>query len=447
MKKLPSAIKRKSALLLIVLLILSFSQLEAQGIQFASSDLATAINMAKQQNKLLFIDMYTDWCGPCKMMEKEIFPLEKVGQLYNENFICCRINAEKTVGPDLVKKYEVEGYPTFLFITPEGDLIAKGIGYKESPDPFIELGRSAIHKKEINFSVSKMRERYEDNKNNKEFLATYIPQLDSLGLKIELESVLNQYCKILKTPLDADFNLLIKYVFKVNSGAFDFLLENQVAAYQYFNPDSLFPNEKYSKQVQFEGIFNNIIIEGMMDAIAKKNVDEFNQAIARSKKMDHHSPKFPLSISAFSAQFYTRMQDTVAAIRELHHFSDTLLPAILPVASSLDSLEAIQHQTSKGNYLAYLAHITNVTADKFLRYSKLNSDFQKALSLSQQSLKLKPNEPEYLNTSARSYYLLKNKAQAIKIQQQAIEYSKDNKSINEKLVSQLADMQAGKEII
>lgn len=429
--------------------IFSIHQIHAQGIQFATTDLATALDLARQQNKLVFVDVYTDWCVPCKEMEKTIFPQAQVGQLFNENFISCRVNGEKDKGPDIVKKYEVGGYPTFLFISPDGELVAKGSGYQGSADPFLELGRTAIRKKAMNFSVSQMKRSYEKNKTNKQFLAAYIEVLDSLELKNEVTSLLDQYCKMIKIPTGSDYNFLLKHVFQANSAAFDILLNHQAEAYHYFNKDSLFPGNPSTKQFQFESRFNNPVIETIMDAISTRDEQKFSQTISKDRKIDHQNPKYPLTLFSFSTQFYKTMKDTVSLLKLLQHFSDTLLPAVLPMASSLDSLYAVQVQDSslKGSYITYLANTMDNAADKYLLNSRKKSDYQKALTLSKQVLTLVPDKAGFLNTSARAYYLLKEKEQAIQLQKQAIKLSENNQSLHNRFTSQLADMQAGKKII
>ena len=52
----------------------------AQGVEFRDISFAGALKAAKAENKTVFMDCYTSWCGPCKMMTNDIFPQEKVGK-------------------------------------------------------------------------------------------------------------------------------------------------------------------------------------------------------------------------------------------------------------------------------------------------------------------------------------------------------------------------------
>ena len=97
-----------------LVLISSITFSNAQGITFFKGTFNEAVSKAKEENKLLFIDFYTTWCAPCKMMDANIFPNEEVGEYFNDRFVSIKIDAEKGEGIDLVKKYNVKGYPTSL---------------------------------------------------------------------------------------------------------------------------------------------------------------------------------------------------------------------------------------------------------------------------------------------------------------------------------------------
>ncbi|MGO4709461.1 thioredoxin family protein [Chryseobacterium sp. 2TAF14] len=101
----------------------------AQGIKFEEGNFKSILAKAKKENKLVFIDAYAVWCGPCKLMVKNIFPLKPVGDYYNANFVNAKIDMEKGEGIDLAKKYNVKVFPTYLFINGDGEEVHRTIGY------------------------------------------------------------------------------------------------------------------------------------------------------------------------------------------------------------------------------------------------------------------------------------------------------------------------------
>ncbi|MDE6377402.1 MAG: thioredoxin family protein [Duncaniella sp.] len=86
---------------------------------------------AVSEGKLLFIDFFTEWCGPCKRMASQVFPTKEVGDYMNAKFVAIKIDAEKGEGPALAKKYGVKAYPTFIICNADGSAIGEFAGYKE----------------------------------------------------------------------------------------------------------------------------------------------------------------------------------------------------------------------------------------------------------------------------------------------------------------------------
>ena len=112
-------------------------------IAFDKSNWSTLLAKAKKENKLIFVDAYTEWCRPCIQMAKDVFTLDNVADFYNKNFINVSMDMEKGDGPELVKKYKVQAYPAFLYINGDGKLVHRDGGYQEAP-AFIKAGKAAL---------------------------------------------------------------------------------------------------------------------------------------------------------------------------------------------------------------------------------------------------------------------------------------------------------------
>ncbi|WP_027380588.1 thioredoxin family protein [Chryseobacterium daeguense] len=138
----------------------------AQGIKFEDSNFATILAKAKKENKLVFIDAYASWCGPCKLMVKNIFPLKSVGDYYNANFVNAKIDMEKGEGVDLAKKYNVKAFPTYLFVDGNGEVVHRTLGYVEEND-FIQFAKDAG---DPNKRLTALKQKFENGEKDPAFL-------------------------------------------------------------------------------------------------------------------------------------------------------------------------------------------------------------------------------------------------------------------------------------
>ena len=113
-------------------LYLLLTSLHAQpppGIRFFTGTWQDALVEAKRQNKPVFVDVYTNWCPPCRRMAREAFPDPKLGKTYNARFINYQVNAESGEGIDVARSYAVASYPTLLYVAPNGELMQRAVGY------------------------------------------------------------------------------------------------------------------------------------------------------------------------------------------------------------------------------------------------------------------------------------------------------------------------------
>lgn len=116
-----------------------------EGIKFVEENWAKARAEAKKQNKLIFLDAYTSWCGPCKMLKRNTFPDKEAGEFFNKNFINVALDMEKGDGPAVAQTYQVNAYPTLIITNADGNLITYTRGYIDARQ-LIEFGKHGLSK-------------------------------------------------------------------------------------------------------------------------------------------------------------------------------------------------------------------------------------------------------------------------------------------------------------
>lgn len=114
------------------------------GIQFTDEAWAAILKKAKAENKIIFLDAYASWCGPCKLLQKNVFTRADVGEIFNKNFINVKVDMERGEGPQLARQFPLEAYPTLFFIEPSGKIVRKVVGYR-TPEQLIALGKSVLN--------------------------------------------------------------------------------------------------------------------------------------------------------------------------------------------------------------------------------------------------------------------------------------------------------------
>ncbi|WP_284461651.1 thioredoxin fold domain-containing protein [Chryseobacterium sp.] len=137
-----------------------------ESIQFQELPFKDIIAKAKKEKKLVFLDAYASWCGPCKMMEKNVFTQKSVGDYFNASFINARFDMEKGEGREIAAKYGVRSYPTYLFLNGEGELVSQNSGY-------MEAGMFVTMAQDINSPGNKkgsLKERFANGEKDPEFL-------------------------------------------------------------------------------------------------------------------------------------------------------------------------------------------------------------------------------------------------------------------------------------
>lgn len=197
-----------------------------QGIEFFHGTFQEALNKANSENKKLFVDVYTSWCGPCKKMAKTVFTQAKVGEFYNKNFICFKINAEKGEGPQVREKYSVSGYPTLMFLNADNGEVVKKMTAGLDAQMLIEFGKSVLT---VNDNFAELKAKYQKNELNKEELYQYLVHLKSRELDKEIKSAFDKYFVMAANDEISEslMNMIPEYTFNSDSEAFQYLVKNR----------------------------------------------------------------------------------------------------------------------------------------------------------------------------------------------------------------------------
>ena len=164
-------IKRRCFVLCALFLSLCCS-LKAQHreIAFEHTTLQEALKKATAQNKILFVDCYTDFCGPCKVMAATVFKTDSVADFFNKTFVSLKLDMLSEDGKKCAAVYKVGAYPTFLLLDGTGKEIYKFVGGQPA-DKFMAQIRSGVDPKNRFLSMNKT---YASGKYTDAFMQEYI---------------------------------------------------------------------------------------------------------------------------------------------------------------------------------------------------------------------------------------------------------------------------------
>lgn len=115
---------------------------QEKGIHFEKGTFTEAVAKAKRENKKVFVDCYTLWCGPCRYMSANVFTADSVGDYMNPQFVSIKIDMEHGEGPELQKTFKVQGYPTFLLLDADAKELGRFMGMSPVSQFIEQVGRA-----------------------------------------------------------------------------------------------------------------------------------------------------------------------------------------------------------------------------------------------------------------------------------------------------------------
>lgn len=235
---------------------------EQKGIQFEQGlSWIQILKKARKEHKYIFVDCFATWCGPCKSMDANVYPLDSVGILTNKNFISVKVQCDVTHGDNatvrswykdaqnLMNQYKITAFPSFLFFSPNGKLVDIATGYHNAED-FLMLTRQALDPSQQYYTLL---ENYKHGSLAYKEFPTLAAKARNFNDKIVLSKVANTYVH--------------DYLGKLNDSAFctknnfDFILtydrdiissKDRAFDWYYNHPkvvDSIMKNEGYAKSI------------------------------------------------------------------------------------------------------------------------------------------------------------------------------------------------------
>ena len=367
---------------LIILSVLSFAQ---EGIKFETSDFKTILAKAKKENKLIFLDAYTTWCGPCKLMAKNIFTLKSVGDHYNANFVNAKIDMEKGEGIDIAKKYDVKVFPTYLFIDGNGELVHRTVGYVPEKE-FIQFAKDASDPSK---RVAALKERFEKGEKDPEFLKNLV-NLTAFTETDYAGKVFEQYITAkANTPLAADDMQML----------FMTLKNSESPAYKIFK-DKKADLLKFMPEKSYEATDKSLKI----NTVIKKAYNE------ESKTYDEN-------------KFIEGTKDFLTKDEAVKYLSKIKAGKALK-DKDIATYEKLTLETYK-DYTNFNSNELNSIAWNFFENVTNKSSLETALKWAQESVKQSENSAN-TDTLANLYNKLNDKANAKIWAEKAIELAKKN---------------------
>lgn len=255
---------KKTVVLSLMMLFLASAVTGQSGIRFTEGSWAELLAKAKEENRLIFMDAYATWCGPCKKMAADVFPQEEVGNFYNAMFLPVKIDMEKGEGIALARLYNVRAYPTLLFINWKGEVVHKSVGGRQA-EGLIELGKEAL---DDTRNFRSLERAYHADPDNSEKVMAYATALQKSYDK-SYNEVIASFLKekpadFLKSPLG--WEIISKFIEDPSSEAFAYFVANKAAF------------EAIAGKPEVESKLDKTIQMMIGQALRKKNAEAMEEA-------------------------------------------------------------------------------------------------------------------------------------------------------------------------
>lgn len=439
-------------LICLTISLLASTQIFSQGIIFLQNDWQNVLMQAKAQKKLIFVDIYTTWCGPCKEMDKKTFTDVSVGDKFNSSFINYKVDAEKGFGVTLAKRYNVTSYPTCLFVDPSENLIYKQEGLLRVPDLLKEADmvmNNQANAKPL-YALDKL---YKDGNRETEFLNEYI-SIRSLYDRIDNRDLVEEYVKsIPKIQYSADktLRIIVNNGFKIDGKAIEILLKFREKAESLFEGGVEKVNRSLSQSInevfdvalktKNQTLFDNALsanlktLPNTADRVNGKNKLAFYLAMKDVNKFSDAAEQYLDQYVMFVQVESIRKQDLWEYEKIMQNYKLGIRDSVGAGAAMYYNLKLNAKNTMARLTSAELNDVVKVFNDQVEDKAKLN----KAAEWAKRSLEL-VESPDAYHSYAQLMLKLGDKQMAMDIEQKAYDIAIREKLDTQKFTVALENM-------
>lgn len=409
----------------------SFSQ---TSIHFANElSLSQVQQLAIKEHKYIFLDCYTTWCGPCKRMEKEAYTQANIIDFVNTHFVSLKLQMDSSDQDTkqtkqwyndarrIAQEYHVSSYPTLLFISPEGRLVHRGVGYA-NPEHVLTLMKQAL---DTNEQIYTLLNLYRIHRLEYNRMRTLIRQLQNLEEKEAAEQIADDYLQnylfkenmdSLFTPANMDFilrqihnsrSIAFRWSYE-HSGKIDSVLHEALAEPTlrvYISREELKP-----KLAKWDSLHRTDITNKDWKSIYRSINKQYNDAYAARIVLDG------------KIQWYSKHQDWKKTVKYY-----------------VTKLEKYGFDTTGWN----VSSTNNMIYYVVFMHGKKISDMKKAIKWMEIICRANPNEQDFLDTYANLLYRTGNTAKAITMEEKAAKMHSANGDTTE-IDNNLTKMRSGK---
>ncbi|MBN9297454.1 MAG: DUF255 domain-containing protein [Filimonas sp.] len=388
-------------LFFLLALIPLFTTAQEKGIHFEHGSTWAQIQAkAKAENKYIFMDCFTTWCGPCRYMSANIFPQEEVGAFFNSKFISVKVQLDTTKndndevkswykdGADIAKEYKVAVYPTYLFFAPDGTIVHRAVGSSDVKT-FLAKAEAATNPDKQYYALLK---KYQAGEKAPDFLKkTALAAMDAYDME-SAKKIANEYIATQKNLYTKDnIDFVNKFTMSSSDKGFQLFLDN---------PDKV--DAVIGKGKSYEKVLGIVLQEEVLAKLSngRKLVDNPDWSAIQTAITAKYPKQATEAIAQGKVMYYQRKQDW-------GNFQGVI------VAYMKDYGHKVGPETLNSYAWTVFENCPDMKCVK------------EALDWSKSSFK-DNNNPAFIDTYANILYKMGNKEEALKWEEKAVSLASEN---------------------